>query len=200
MGNGPVDPLREATLRVSGIRASESPSGLNEADANLLKLFQVMCAGPRVEIKDEGRTLTYRPGTIMGGTFSFETNAARGLLPSLEVVACLAPFARDPVAATLFGVTDGHPVDPDVDPFRVVVVPWRVEASVSVPRRGPRGRRRCTPEGVARPRAPRVVPRGPGPRPRRVRGVAWSTRVGPRLPQRAATLCVWCAWSGRSSR
>lgn len=181
-----------STLSGRSFRLSNVKPEINSLHANLLKFFHAFCTGIKVDVKPP-HALTYSPGTLIGGTFSFETAPTRGVSYYLDILCCLATFARDPLTVTLFGNTNGAPHDIDVDRFRLCALPFLanfgITASVAVIKRG------CYPGGKgtvifkAAPmrvlRAVSIVDEG---HVRRIRGVAYGCGVHADLPQRAATV------------
>ena len=57
--------------------------------------------------------LFYQPGLLYGGTIEHECNTQRAIGFYLEALLMLAPFMKNPLRATLKGVTN-DPVDPSV--------------------------------------------------------------------------------------
>jgi RNA 3'-terminal phosphate cyclase-like protein len=175
-------------LEVSGIRPTGLRLGLQPHEGNLLKLIDRITNGCRVEISGTGTELLYRPGFIIGGQVTHECSPERGLGYWLEVLCCLAPFAKNPTEATLIGVTNFE-ADVGVDAIRTVTLPllrrFGVEASLKVIRRGaaPLGGGRvvftCAP--VRKLEAVNLVREG---KVSRVRGVAYSAKVSPDLATR----------------
>eukprot|EP00667_Euglena_gracilis_P016243 EG_transcript_16968 len=175
-------------LEVTDIRPKAVPPGLQGHEANLLKLLDRATNGCRIEINDVGTAIAYRPGLIIGGTFTHDCSLQRGVGYWLEVLACLAPFAKHPTCATLTGVTNCE-LDVGVDVFRTVTIPllrkFGVEASLKILKRGaaPDGGGQveftCTP--VRKLEAISLIDEG---KVKRVRGLAYSARLSPDLANR----------------
>ena len=178
---------RAVTIR--GIRERSESPGVSEEEASLLRLMDKLCNGMRVELNETGTTVRYFPGSIQGGAVAHECGATggRGLSWWIEALVMLGPFARKPIVAQLGGATDGSVWDPSIDTVRAVTVPTMARLfgmeglSVEVKRRG------CPPTGgglvvvrvpITRECLPPVEATSVG-RFVRVRGVAWSMRVGP---------------------
>jgi RNA 3'-terminal phosphate cyclase-like protein len=70
----------------------------------------------------KGTEITYKPGIIIGGTFTHDCGKSRAIGYFLEGLICLAPFAKKSVHATLNGITNSIE-DVSVDILRTVTLP-----------------------------------------------------------------------------
>lgn len=61
----------------------------------------------------QGTTLFYQPGLLSGGPVEHDCNTQRSIGYYLEALLMLAPFMKNPLKATLRGVTN-DPCDPTV--------------------------------------------------------------------------------------
>ena len=106
--------LSGKTIKIKKIRDKDEYPGLNEYEANLLKLFDQITNGTEVNISVTGTTLIFKPGVLYGGKIEHDCNNERSISYYLEVLLCLAPFCKHSVNATLRGVTNA-PSEPSVD-------------------------------------------------------------------------------------
>jgi len=95
---------------------------LQEFEASLIRLIDKISNGSRIEVNATGTALTYQPGLLQGGQIEHDCSNERSIGYYLEVLACLAPFCKKNVEATLRGVTNNQ-LDPSADSFRLSTVP-----------------------------------------------------------------------------
>eukprot|EP00041_Stephanoeca_diplocostata_P015377 m.293085 g.293085 ORF g.293085 m.293085 type:complete len:360 (+) comp20014_c0_seq3:260-1339(+) len=182
--------LSNKPVRFDNIREKSEEPGLKDHEVSFLRLIDKMSNGARIDINYTGTSVTYRPGIILGGRISHECPSSRAVGYFLEAVIPLAPFGKKPLQLTLTGVTNNN-VDPSVDTIRTVTLPLlrrfgldeTVELKIS--RRGapPLGGGevffRCP---IVRSLTPLKL-MDPG-RIKRIRGIAFSTRVSPQTGNR----------------
>lgn len=83
--------------------------GLRDYEANLLRLLEKITKGTTIQISKDGTSLVYKPGVIFCGPYlTHECSLSRGIGFYLEVLMCLAPFAKQPLSISLTGITN-HP-------------------------------------------------------------------------------------------
>lgn len=79
-----------------------------EYEVNLLRLIDKLTNGTWLEVNETGTTLTFTPGSLIGGTLEHECCKLRGIGYYLEVVLGLAPFCKKALNITLRGVTNNE--------------------------------------------------------------------------------------------
>jgi hypothetical protein len=85
-----------------------------EYEVLFLRLIENLCNGGVVQINEVGTSVYFRPGALIGGAdVTFDCGTERSIGYFLEPILCLAPFAKDPIALTLTGITN-HNLDPSV--------------------------------------------------------------------------------------
>lgn len=178
-------------IRIEKIRALDDSPGLRDYEANLLRLFELLTNGCRVEINETGTILKYTPGTIVNGRdLVHDCGRSRSIGWFLQALAPIAALGKKQLGITLRGITNDVR-DPGVDAFRTVTVPLLKEfgieenLSIKILKRG------CPPEGggevlftcpnVRQLRPVMLVDPGMV---KRVRGVAYSCRVSPQMSNR----------------
>lgn len=192
---------------ITGIRSKSTSPGLREYEAGFLRLLEKLTNGTRIEIGYTGTSLSFKPGTLTGGSISHDCGTAREVGYYLEWVAVLAPFAKRELSLTLRGITAGDR-DLGVDLIRTVTLPilsmflppasslaspleLRITARGAAPLGGGSVFFRC-------PLLPNTTSSGAGNsggmlrtvdftspgRIRRIRGVASATRVSPQMANR----------------
>lgn len=192
---------------ISGIRSKSTSPGLREYEAGFLRLLEKLTNGTRIEIGYTGTSLSFKPGTLVGGNISHDCGTSREVGYFLEWIALLAPFAKKELSLTLHGITTGSN-DTGVDTIRTVTLPilsmflptasslasaleLRITARGAAPLGGGTVFFRC-------PLLPNAVSSGaansggmlrtidftnPG-KVKRIRGVASATRVSPQMANR----------------
>mmetsp|Transcript_27513 Transcript_27513/g.72338 ORF Transcript_27513/g.72338 Transcript_27513/m.72338 type:complete len:361 (-) Transcript_27513:36-1118(-) len=182
--------LSTRPVKFEKIRADSDEPGLKDYEVSFLRLLDKICNGSRIDINYSGSTVTYRPGLIVGGKVSHTCPPTKAIGYFLEPITILAPFAKKPLMLTLEGVTNND-TDPSVDALRTVALPilrrFGVDAGLElkISKRGapPLGGGevffRCP---VVRALTPiKLVDSG---RIKRIRGIAYSTRVSPQISNR----------------
>ncbi|KAF4653688.1 rRNA-processing endoribonuclease [Perkinsus chesapeaki] len=192
--------LTRKPVKITDIRTQAESPGLEDFEANLLRLLDSITNGTNITVSETGTTLYYSPGELVGGDITHDCNVNRPIAYYLEVLLCLAPFCKLPVQARLRGVThcEGFP---SVDTIRTVTLPIMAKLGVN------NDNLASTAQGslhiVQPPLSLKVESRGDPAAPgivsftcpiikgippvellnegriRRVRGVAWTSRVSP---------------------
>ncbi|KAJ1759899.1 hypothetical protein LPJ77_001058 [Coemansia sp. RSA 2523] len=182
--------LSQQTVRIDGIRAQDENPGLRDYEVSLLRLLEQATNGTRIVISPTGTSVVLRPGMITGGRIDMDCPVSRSIGYYLEALVAIAPFGKDQMTATLRGVTTNN-VDLSVDLIRTATlvnlrnfglsegVELRITKRGAEPRGGGEVRFICP---VVRAVTPlNFVDAG---RVRRIRGIAYATRVSPQSANR----------------
>ncbi|RLN72479.1 hypothetical protein BBJ28_00001051 [Nothophytophthora sp. Chile5] len=175
---------------IEEIRSEDDEPGLAAFEANLLRLLDRLTNGSHIEINETGTKLKYSPGFVVGGRIEHDCGVARSIGWFLEVIAALAPFAKLPLHVTLRGITNDNE-DASVDAFKATTLPLMRHFGIDegldlkVKKRGapPLGGGEVVfscPQ-VRQLRSIHLVEEGFI---KRIRGVAYSTRVSPQTSNR----------------
>ncbi|KAJ3087591.1 hypothetical protein HK100_008319, partial [Physocladia obscura] len=186
-------------VRIDKIRENDDTHpGLADYEVSFLRLLEKVTNGSVVQISYTGTSVEYRPGVITGGRVAHDCGTTRGIGYYLEVLVVVGLFGKARLHATLTGVTNANS-DVGVDVVRTAVLPLVArfvdgagDAKLRVVRRG------AVPLGggvvefetaaVRRLRAVGVDALGGGAAAglgvRRIRGIAYATRVSPQLANR----------------
>ena len=184
--------LARRSVRVSNIHTDEDPCGINRHfEANLLKFVQRISPSSKMEVHDGSTTLVFHPGLILGGTFEHEVPHTRSVTYLIELALMVLPFAKNDSKIRFLGNTQGDS-DLCIDTIRVVTCRvmqlFGVDVSLRIVRRGcgdtAGGCVELSVTALRQLRSVKLIERG---KVRRVRGIAFSCRTAPDLPQRAAT-------------
>ncbi|CAG2116659.1 unnamed protein product [Medioppia subpectinata] len=180
-------------MRVSGIRCKDMDRGLNDSEMNLLKLVEKVTNGSDIYVDERGTRLMFKPGLPYGGHVDHDCGLTRSIVYSLELLLMLSPFCKHPIEARLTGVTNDR-IDPSVDAIKhsapAVMKPFfgyvdPEDLAIEVVSRGlpPDGggcvTLKCPIRRILRP----VQCLSAG-KVKRVRGIAFATRVSPQIANR----------------
>jgi len=186
--------LSGVPVKIWEIRSDdEDQPGLKVFEASFLRLLDKLTNGCKIEINETGTLLSYKPGFIRGGHVEHDCGSERAVGWFLEGILPLAPFAKEPFHLVLTGITNDH-VDTSVDTIKNVTLPllkhFGIEGNLNlqIKKRGapPLGGGRvefvCPVIRELRPidlTDPGLI--------KRIRGVAYSTRVSPQTSNRVVT-------------
>merc|ERR1712131_252767 len=178
-------------VKIRNIRSKDDNPGLRDFEASFIRLLDKATNGTRIEINQTGTVLFYQPGLLYGGTVDHDCNPQRSIGYYLEALIMLAPFMKNPLKATLKGVTN-DPIDPSVDLLKSTSIPLMKKFGIDgeslelkVLKRGmaPGGGGEvvfsCPTRRTIRP----VLLTDPG-KIKRIRGIAYSVRVSPQMANR----------------
>ncbi|KAJ3662719.1 hypothetical protein Zmor_007052 [Zophobas morio] len=108
-------------IRISYIRAFEDEPGIKEFEVSLIQLFDKITNGTVIELNETGTSLYFQPGLLHGGTFSHECSTQRGVGYYLEALVMVGLFCKQPLNATLRGVTNNN-IDPSADLIKTSMI------------------------------------------------------------------------------
>jgi len=181
-------------IKIKDIRPNdEEEPGLRSFEASLLRLIEKVTNGCEVEINETGTLLVYRPGFVRGGEIEHDCGTSRAIGWFVEALIPLAIFSKFPFNITLTGITNDD-LDPSVDALKHVTLPLlknfgldeglalEIHARGAPPGGGGRVTFRCPCVRKIRPLD--LTQTGLV---KRVRGVAYATRVSPQTANRAVT-------------
>jgi len=153
-------------------------------------LLDKLCNGTRVDINHTGTVVKYKPGLLIGGKITHDCPPSRAIGYFLEAIICMAPFAKKPFALTLTGVTNNEQ-DPSVDVLRTVTLPLirrfgvedglelKISKRGAAPLGGGEVYFKCPVVRALKPLQFTAVGKI-----KRIRGIAYSTRVSPQTANR----------------
>ncbi|CAD7704662.1 unnamed protein product [Ostreobium quekettii] len=179
-------------IRIDQIRSKDEDPGLRDFEACLLRLTEKISDGCVVQINQTGTCLRYRPGFVLGGSnLVHNCGTSRSIGYFLEPLVLLAIFGKKPLSITLQGITNDD-TDQGIDTWRTVTLPLIRKLcgiedglELQIVKRGARPGG----GGEVRLRVP-VVREVPSIKwtdegmVKRIRGVAYSTKVSPQNTNR----------------
>ena len=178
-------------IKIENIRDRDERPGMRPFEANVLRLLDSLTNGTKISINVTGTTLYFHPGMIIGGKLTHDCGTERSVGYYLEILVSLALYAKNPFTIKLLGITNDNR-DMSVDAIRSALLPGLVRTfslgktlSLKINKRG------APPEGggeviftapVVKSIAPILhIDEG---KIRRMRGLAYSTRVSPQTANR----------------
>ncbi|SAM08615.1 hypothetical protein [Absidia glauca] len=177
-------------VRIDKIRSDDEDPGIRDYENKFLQLLEKVTNGSTMEISYTGTSILYKPGAIMGGRIEHDCGTERSISYFLEPLLVLAPFSKKPFVLTLEGITTDH-IDPSVDIIRTVLIPqlarFGIEENVQlkITKRGapPLGGGEVvfTCNSIRQLKPIQLTDEG---RIRKIRGIAYCTRVSPQTANR----------------
>lgn len=113
--------LSGKTIKITDIRKLDDEPGLKEFEISLIKLLDKVTNGTVVDIDKTGTSVFFQPGLLFGGTIEHACSLQRGLGYYLEALVMLGLFCKEPLNATLKGVTSNN-IDPSVDLIKTSIL------------------------------------------------------------------------------
>ncbi|KAJ3437338.1 RNA 3'-terminal phosphate cyclase-like protein [Anaeramoeba flamelloides] len=113
--------LTSLPITISDIRSKSTSPGLRDFEASFLRLIDKFTNGTQITVDETGTNVVFRPGHIVGGRLVHNCGNSRPIGYFLEMIVCLAPFAKNESFIKLKGITNGKP-DISVDFFKNVVI------------------------------------------------------------------------------
>jgi RNA 3'-terminal phosphate cyclase-like protein len=184
--------LSGKAVLIKDIRVRDEHPGLREYEASLLRLIEKITNGCTIEIDVTGTAVYYKPGFILGGRVQHDCGKERSIGYFLEALVCLAPFGKEPLKATLTGITNSSDgLDLSVDLFRTVTLPNLRHVGIDEGLSFKILKRGASPNGgglvvfecpiVKHLKPIQFLDEG---KVKRIRGIAYSTRVSPQFSGR----------------
>ncbi|KAJ1811978.1 hypothetical protein LPJ75_003884, partial [Coemansia sp. RSA 2598] len=182
--------LSQRPVRIVKIRSDDENPGLRDYEITLLRLLDKATNGSKFEISHTGTSVLLRPGMINGGRIEMDCPVSRAIGYYLEALVALAPFGKEQMTAVLRGITMNN-TDLSVDTIRTAtLVNYRnfgIEEGVELkitkrgapPKGGGEVRFMCPVVRAVKPL--NFVDQG---KIRRIRGIAYATRVSPQTANR----------------
>mmetsp|Transcript_37436 Transcript_37436/g.48434 ORF Transcript_37436/g.48434 Transcript_37436/m.48434 type:complete len:383 (+) Transcript_37436:16-1164(+) len=114
-------------VRIVKIRPDDECPGLASFEASFVRLLDKLTNGTSVEINEVGTTLSFRPGIIIGGSIDHDCcgdqNDSRSVGWFLEGILPMAPFAKKPFQISFDNCITNDEMDPSVDMIKEVAFP-----------------------------------------------------------------------------
>lgn len=122
-------------IRIINIRSNEENPGLKgifhlfshsvyiflDYEILFLRFLETLTNGSVIEINYTGTAVTFKPGSILGGSLSFDCGSERAIGYFLEPILLVAPFSKFAFKLCLTGMTS-HEEDTSIDIIRTVFI------------------------------------------------------------------------------
>lgn len=94
-------------VKITQIRSDdEAAPGLREYEIGLIRLLDKITNGTKIELNPAGTSVMFTPGLLHGGQLHHDCCTQRGIGYYLDALIALGPFCKNPINATLRGVTN----------------------------------------------------------------------------------------------
>ncbi|XP_054730729.1 probable RNA 3'-terminal phosphate cyclase-like protein [Anastrepha obliqua] len=100
----------------------DTAPGLREYEIGLIRLLDKLTNGTKIELNPSGTSILFTPGLLHGGLLQHDCCIQRGIGYYLDVLIALGPFCKNPINATLKGVTNSKD-SPSVDHIKGSALP-----------------------------------------------------------------------------
>jgi RNA 3'-terminal phosphate cyclase-like protein len=182
--------LAGISIKITNIRDNDENPGIRDFETSFLQLIEKITNGCQIYINETGTEVYYKPGIIIGGTIIHNCPTSRSIGYFLEGIIGLAPFGKQPLNITFNGITNDDQ-DPSVDLLRTVTIPllkkFGIEEDIELKIK----KRGAPPQGggqvlficpiIKHLQPLHLIDEG---KIRRIRGIAYSTRVSPQIGNR----------------
>jgi len=178
------------SIKIDNIRVADESPGLRDFEANFLRLIEKITNGCEIIINETGTRVMYKPGFIVGGNISHDCGTSRSIGYFLEGILGIVPFGKQPLSINFTGITNDS-IDPSVDFLRTVSLPllkrFGIEEGLDLKIK----KRGAPPNGGGQVifqcpivRSLNSIQLIEMERIRRIRGIAYATRVSPQIANR----------------
>ncbi|VEU21205.1 DEKNAAC102142 [Brettanomyces naardenensis] len=114
--------LSGKSTRIEKIRPDDLNPGLKDYEISFLRLLESVTNGSSIEISYTGTTVIYRPGLIIGGSFTHNCPPSRACGYFIEPMLYLAPFSKKKFSIIFRGITSSKE-DGELDFIRWGLLP-----------------------------------------------------------------------------
>lgn len=92
-------------IKIEKIRSTDLNPGIQDYEVSFLRLLETVTNGSVIEISYTGTTVTYRPGLIIGGSFTHNCPTSKPVGYFIEPMLYLAPFSKKKFSLVFKGIT-----------------------------------------------------------------------------------------------
>lgn len=178
-------------IKIIEIHVDAQNIGLQAYEISLIRLFDKISNGTKIEINESGTSILFQPGLLNGGLIHHDCNTERGIGYYLDALLAIGPFCKIPLNCTLKGITNSKEC-PSVDHIKGSAIPNLKKflivddgLELKINRRGlaPSGGGECYFKCPVRKniRTIQFIKSGMV---KRIRGTAYSSKVSPALANR----------------
>ncbi|CCE64871.1 hypothetical protein TPHA_0J00480 [Tetrapisispora phaffii CBS 4417] len=95
-------------IKIEKIRSNDLNPGLKDYEVSFLRLLEAVTNGSSIEISYTGTTVIYRPGIIIGGSYTHTCPNSKPVGYYVEAMLYLAPFSKKKFSIIFRGITASH--------------------------------------------------------------------------------------------
>lgn len=95
-------------IKIEKIRSDDLNPGLRDHEVSFLRLMEAVTNGSTIEISYTGTTVIYKPGIIIGGSYTHNCPPGKPVGYYVEPMLYLAPFSKKKFSIIFRGVTASH--------------------------------------------------------------------------------------------
>lgn len=92
-------------IKIEKIRSNDLNPGLKDYEVSFLRLMEAVTNGSSIEISYTGTTVIYKPGIIVGGSYTHNCPDSRPVGYFIEPMLYLAPFSKKKFSLLFKGIT-----------------------------------------------------------------------------------------------
>lgn len=100
--------LSGKAIKIEKIRSEDLNPGLKDYEVSFLRLIEAVTNGSSIEISYTGTTVIYRPGIIIGGSYTHQCPNSKPVGYFVEPMLYLAPFSKKKFSLLFRGITSSH--------------------------------------------------------------------------------------------
>lgn len=95
-------------IKIEKIRSDNLNPGMKDYEVSFLRLMEAVTNGSVIEISYTGTTLIYKPGIIVGGSYTHNCPPSKPVGYFVEPMLYLAPFSKKKFSILFKGTTSSH--------------------------------------------------------------------------------------------
>ncbi|AMD20137.1 HCL014Wp [Eremothecium sinecaudum] len=114
--------LHGKPIKIEKIRSDDLNPGLRDHEVSFLRLIEAVTNGTVIEISYTGTTVIFRPGIIVGGSYTHNCPNVKPVGYFIEPLLFLAPFSKKKFSIVFRGVTASHD-DAGIDAIKWGLLP-----------------------------------------------------------------------------
>lgn len=95
-------------IKIEKIRSDDLNPGLKDFEVSFLRLVEAVTNGSSIEISYTGTTVIFKPGIIIGGSYTHNCPTSKPVGYFVEPMLYLAPFSKKKFSLLFRGVTASH--------------------------------------------------------------------------------------------
>lgn len=95
-------------IKIEKVRSNDLNPGLKDYEVSFLRLIEAVTNGSSIEISYTGTTVIFKPGIIVGGSYTHNCPNSKAVGYFVEPMLYLAPFSKKKFSLLFKGITASH--------------------------------------------------------------------------------------------